>query len=48
MNWAPTSTGRCRWEWATPCLDCHGCYDGLYFAIETKRPRQGADTAHRN
>ena len=21
-----------------PCLDCHGCLDGLYFAIETKRP----------
>lgn len=21
-----------------PCLDCHGCYEGLYFAIETKRP----------
>lgn len=21
-----------------PCLDCHGCYQGLYFAIETKRP----------
>lgn len=20
------------------CLDCHGCYDGLYFAIETKAP----------
>ena len=19
-----------------PCLDCHGCYQGLYFAIETK------------
>jgi hypothetical protein len=22
----------------TPCLDCHGCLNGLYFAIETKRP----------
>lgn len=21
-----------------PCLDCHGCLDGIYFAIETKRP----------
>lgn len=21
-----------------PCLDCHGCYNGVYFAIETKRP----------
>jgi hypothetical protein len=21
-----------------PCLDCHGCYQGAYFAIETKRP----------
>jgi len=21
-----------------PCLDCHGCYKGMYFAIETKRP----------
>jgi hypothetical protein len=21
-----------------PCLDCHGCYRGAYFAIETKRP----------
>jgi hypothetical protein len=21
-----------------PCLDCHGCYQGLYFGIETKRP----------
>jgi penicillin-binding protein-related factor A (putative recombinase) len=20
------------------CLDCHGCYQGVYFAIETKRP----------
>ena len=20
------------------CLDCHGCYNGLYFAIETKAP----------
>lgn len=20
------------------CLDCHGCYNGLYFAIECKRP----------
>jgi hypothetical protein len=19
-----------------PCLDCHGCYKGIYFAIETK------------
>src|SRR3954470_19527537 len=21
-----------------PCLDCHGSYRGIYFAIETKRP----------
>ena len=21
-----------------PCLDCHGCYQGSYFAIETKAP----------
>jgi|SRR3954464_9710687 len=21
-----------------PCLDCHGCYRGIYFSIETKRP----------
>jgi hypothetical protein len=21
-----------------PCLDCHGCYRGIYFAIETKKP----------
>jgi hypothetical protein len=21
-----------------PCLDCHGCYNSKYFAIETKRP----------
>jgi hypothetical protein len=21
-----------------PCLDCHGCYQGRYFAVETKRP----------
>ena len=21
-----------------PCLDCHGCYYGLYFAIEAKAP----------
>lgn len=21
-----------------PCLDCHGCYDGFYFAVETKAP----------
>jgi hypothetical protein len=21
-----------------PCLDCHGCYRGLYFAVEAKRP----------
>ncbi len=21
-----------------PCLDCHGCYRGLYFAIECKAP----------
>jgi hypothetical protein len=20
------------------CLDCHGCLNGLYFAIETKKP----------
>jgi hypothetical protein len=20
------------------CLDCHGCYQGAYFAVETKRP----------
>lgn len=22
----------------TPCLDCHGCLNGIYFAIETKAP----------
>lgn len=22
----------------SPCLDCHGCFKGIYFAIETKRP----------
>lgn len=22
----------------SPCLDCHGCFRGLYFAIETKAP----------
>jgi hypothetical protein len=21
-----------------PCLDCHGCYNGRYFAIEAKQP----------
>ena len=21
-----------------PCLDCHGCYRGIYFAVEAKRP----------
>lgn len=21
-----------------PCLDCHGCYNGLYYAVETKAP----------
>jgi len=21
-----------------PCLDCHGCLNGIYFAIETKKP----------
>lgn len=21
-----------------PCLDCHGCYKGWYFAVETKAP----------
>jgi len=21
-----------------PCLDCHGCYHGYYFAVETKAP----------
>jgi hypothetical protein len=21
-----------------PCLDCHGCYQGHYFAVETKAP----------
>ena len=21
-----------------PCLDCHGCYHGRYFAVETKAP----------
>lgn len=24
--------------YGTRCLDCHGCLDGLYFAIETKAP----------
>jgi hypothetical protein len=22
----------------SPCLDCHGCLKGLYFAIEAKKP----------
>jgi hypothetical protein len=22
----------------SPCLDCHGCFDATYFAIETKAP----------
>lgn len=21
-----------------PCLDCHGCHNGRYFAVETKAP----------
>jgi hypothetical protein len=29
----PVQTGM-----GAPCLDCHGCYKGRYFAIETKRP----------
>lgn len=29
----PVQTG-----YGTRCLDCHGCLDGLYFAIETKAP----------
>jgi len=24
--------------YGAPCLDCHGCYKGLYFSVETKRP----------
>jgi hypothetical protein len=24
--------------YGTRCLDCHGCLDGRYFAIETKAP----------
>ena len=24
--------------YGTRCLDCHGCLDGQYFAIETKAP----------
>ncbi len=29
----PVQTG-----YGAACLDCHGCYNGLYFAIETKAP----------
>lgn len=29
----PVQTG-----YGAPCLDCHGCYKGIYFAVETKRP----------
>ena len=32
QHW-PVQTG-----YGAPCLDCHGCYNGLYFAVETKAP----------
>jgi hypothetical protein len=32
QHW-PVQTGM-----GAPCLDCHGCYKGKYFAIETKAP----------
>lgn len=32
QHW-PVQTG-----YGAPCLDCHGCYEGRYFAIETKAP----------
>ena len=32
QHW-PVQTGR-----GTRCLDCHGCFGGVYFAIETKAP----------
>ena len=36
--------GECYHHWpvqngmGAPCLDCHGCYRGVYFAIECKAP----------
>lgn len=32
QHW-PVQTG-----YGAACLDCHGCYFGIYFAIETKAP----------
>lgn len=32
QHW-PVQTG-----YGAACLDCHGCYNGLYFAVETKAP----------
>ena len=32
QHW-PVQTG-----YGAACLDCHGCYNGIYFAIETKAP----------
>jgi len=32
QHW-PVQTG-----YGAACLDCHGCYAGLYYAIETKAP----------
>src|SRR2546429_1302228 len=38
------SFSQCYHHWpvqngmGAPCLDCHGCYRGMYFAIETKAP----------
>ena len=32
QHW-PVQTG-----YGAACLDCHGCHNGMYFAIETKAP----------
>lgn len=32
-NHWPVQTG-----YGAACLDCHGCYEGIYYAIETKAP----------
>jgi hypothetical protein len=32
QHW-PVQTG-----YGAACLDCHGCYKGLYYAVETKAP----------
>jgi hypothetical protein len=32
QHW-PVQTG-----YGAACLDCHGCYNGIYYAIETKAP----------